>query len=89
MWGGSDTEIAAGGVSWEGPRNDGLGVVARRLLRGEFHGRDLATTGRGDRKKGPRKDREGIVARRLLRGEFHGRDLARTDWWDSGTEIAS
>ncbi|MCL2063778.1 MAG: hypothetical protein FWG98_05350 [Candidatus Cloacimonetes bacterium] len=43
----SDTEIASVGDSREGPRNDGMGVVARRLLRWVIQGRDLATTGWG------------------------------------------
>ncbi|MCL2065406.1 MAG: hypothetical protein FWG98_13690 [Candidatus Cloacimonetes bacterium] len=33
----SDTEIASRGVSLKVPRNDGIGGVARRLLRGEVH----------------------------------------------------
>jgi len=50
----SDTEIASVGDSREGPRNDGMGVVARRLLR-------------EDNKKKPRNDGMGVVALRLLR----------------------
>ncbi|MCL2065071.1 MAG: hypothetical protein FWG98_11990 [Candidatus Cloacimonetes bacterium] len=41
------TEIASGGDSLKEPRNDGYGIVSRRLLRREVHGRNLATTGRG------------------------------------------
>jgi len=41
----SGTEIASWGVYNERPRNDGMVEVTRRLLRGEFIMRDLATTG--------------------------------------------
>ncbi|MCL2065417.1 MAG: hypothetical protein FWG98_13750 [Candidatus Cloacimonetes bacterium] len=43
----SDTEIASGGVSWKEPRNYGIEDSAWSLLRWEFHGRNLATTGGG------------------------------------------
>ncbi|MCL2065070.1 MAG: hypothetical protein FWG98_11985 [Candidatus Cloacimonetes bacterium] len=33
----SDTEIASGGDSLKGSRNDWMRIVTRRLLRGEIH----------------------------------------------------
>ncbi|MCL2065603.1 MAG: hypothetical protein FWG98_14685 [Candidatus Cloacimonetes bacterium] len=55
----SDTEIASGGGSLKGSRNDGMRDIGTEIASG------------GDSLKGPRNDGMRIVTRRLLRGEIH------------------
>ncbi|MCL2064915.1 MAG: hypothetical protein FWG98_11180 [Candidatus Cloacimonetes bacterium] len=55
----SGTEIASGGGSWKGPRNDGMRDSDTEIALG------------GGSLKRPRNDGMRIVTWRLLRGEIH------------------
>ena len=77
-WGDSDTEIASGGVSLKGSRNDGIfrngkwKMNEQKLLRNDgMRDSDTEIASRGVSLKVPRNDGIGGVARRLLRGEVH------------------